>query len=67
MQEFQPPARNTFEHQITRGFTSLAATVHPDNAPSLRNFQKAGYHILQESHFYGGQRRYLACKTFPPT
>ena len=47
----------------SRGFTALAATVHPDNTPSLRNFQKAGYRILQEGCFYGGQRRYLVCKT----
>lgn len=51
------------EELRSRGFTALVATVHPDNVYSLNNFKNTGYHVLQEGRFYGGQRRYLVCKT----
>ena len=45
-----------------RGFLALTATVHPANHFSLRNFEQAGFQILQEVTMYGGKPRYLIGK-----
>lgn len=51
------------EKQIAPGKAyCLMATVSPDNAPSLRSFQKAGYRILTTKNKYGGYLRHIVYK-----
>ena len=38
------------------------ATVHPDNLPSLKTLEKAGYKKYKEKLMYGGKTRYIMRK-----
>ena len=40
-----------------QGMTAMYATVDPDNLPSLRAFEKAGFVILQQQSAYDGRPR----------
>ena len=40
-----------------REYTYLLGTVHPDNTPSRRNFEKLGFHCLLIKEKYGGKLR----------
>lgn len=50
------------EAAVQRGFRYLCATVHPDNTPSLHNFEKAGFQIVKRMKKYGGKERYIVYK-----
>ena len=43
-------------------FTRLAATVHPDNAASLRGFLRGGFAVADTREMYGGVLRHILIK-----
>ena len=45
-----------------RRTSCLMATVHPENAPSRRIFEKAGFSVVCQTRMYGGQARYVLKK-----
>ncbi|MDL2217769.1 GNAT family N-acetyltransferase [Christensenellaceae bacterium OttesenSCG-928-M15] len=47
---------------VSRGLHHALATVHPDNAPSLKSFLKHGYTIKATKEKYGGVLRHILYK-----
>ncbi len=48
------------EHAQAEGrFAGLAATVHPQNAPSLKGFLANGFAVVGERKMYGGMERLI--------
>ena len=49
---------SAFLHRAsTLGYKTIYATVDPDNLPSLRSFEKAGYRQIAEKNVYDGRLR----------
>ena len=53
----------TFFHKLAKkeGGTSIYATCDPENAPSFRNFEKAGYRCFVTKPAYDGRMRRYYC------
>lgn len=49
---------SAFLHRAGKlGYKTIYATVDPDNLPSLRSFEKAGYRQIAEKNVYDGRPR----------
>ncbi|MBR2527129.1 MAG: GNAT family N-acetyltransferase [Blautia sp.] len=45
-----------------KGYVILLATVHPENLPSRRSLEKAGFHLVVMKEKYGGLLRAIMAK-----
>lgn len=52
------------KYLIQMGFCLFLATVHPDNAASLKSFRNLNYKIMRKAIKYGGKERLILCKEY---